>query len=120
MSTEEPEELNDFLADDAPGSLDEIHLGAESTEELGSATVSITTRAGVHQETVRTEQFDQIQVMDIGGSTVVIGKEAIRAEGVAHLIPTRLIPWKQVLNIDVPMDDGRLEEVDGELIGVNG
>jgi len=113
------DELNDWLADSDIEGLDYITLGSETTDELGMATVSVTTQAGIHQETVRTETFDQVQVMEVAGDTVVIGKEAIRAEGAGHLIPTRIIPWGQVLNIDVPMDDGRLEAAGAELIGVN-
>lgn len=99
--------------------MDHTHMGAGTVEDLGHATVDITTRAGIHRETVRTETFDKVQIFELAGTPVVVGLEAIRAEGEAHLLPTRIIPWGQVLGIDIPMDDGRLEAAGAERIGVN-
>lgn len=107
------EELNDGF-DEVGSGLDTFFAGAETTEELGSSTVQIHTEDGPVME------FDSILMCELAGEAVVICKEAIRAAGEAHLIPTNVIPWRKVSSISIPMDDGRLENVDGELIGVNG
>mgnify|MGYP006279538673 CR=1 FL=1 len=107
-------ELNDFLTgDDAPNSLDEIHLGAETTDELGEATVRVIPKDAPHQE------FDSVQVMELAGEPTVIAKEAVESGGEAHLVPRTMWPYREVEAIVIPMDDGRLEAADGELIGVN-
>ena len=110
----EPEELNDWLAgDDVPGSLDEMHLGAETVDKLGEATVRVIPKDAPHQE------FDSVQVLELAGEPTLIAKEAVRAGGEAHLIPSTLWPYREVEAIVIPMDDGRLDAAEAERIGVN-
>ena len=109
-------ELNDGfdLPSDVDG-LNHMHMGAESTDELGMATVEVRTHSSGSGGF-----FDNVKILDLAGETVVLAQEAIEVEGEPHLIPTQIIPWKEVKDIQVPLDDGRLEETDGERIGVNG
>jgi len=110
----EPEELNDGFELGSAEGLDHITLGADTIEELGSATVRVIPKDGPYQE------FDSVMVCELAGEATVIAKEAVRAEGAAHLIPTLVVPYSELEAIVIPMDDGRLDEADAELIGVNG
>lgn len=112
--TEEPEELKDgFSLPAKSDGLNHITLGAESVDELGEATVRVLPKDAPHQE------FDSVMVCELAGEPTVIAKEAVRAEGEAHLIPSTVWPYREVEAIVIPMDDGRLEAADAELIGVN-
>lgn len=106
-------ELNDGFSLGSAEGLDHITLGAEDTEELGEASVRVLPKEAPHQE------FDSVMVCEIAGEASVIAKEAIQAEGEAHLVPTRVWPYREVEAIVIPMEDGRLEAADAELIGVN-
>jgi hypothetical protein len=107
------QELNDGFSLDGAEGLDYVTMGAESIEELGVATVRVLPKDAPHQE------FDSVLVCEIAGEASVMAKEAIEAEGEAHLIPTRICPLDEVEAIVVPLDDGRLEAADAERIGVN-
>lgn len=108
------EELNDGFDLGSAEGMDHITMGSDSIEELGVATVRVLPKNAPHQE------FDSVTVFDLAGEPVVMAKEAIRAEGAAHLLPTRIWPLSEVEAIVVPLDDGRLESIEGaERIGVN-
>lgn len=106
-------ELKDGFSLGSAEGLDHITLGAEDTEELGDATVRVLLKEGPHQE------FDSVMVCEIAGEASVIAKEAIQAQGEAHLVPTRIWPYREVEAIVVPVGDGRLEAAEAERIGVN-
>lgn len=108
------EELNDgFSLPSKADGLNHITLGAETVDELGDATVRVIPKDAPHHE------FDSVQVLELAGEPTLIAKEAIRVQGEAHLIPSTIWPYREIEEVVIPMDDGRLEAADGELIGVN-
>jgi len=108
------EELNDGfeLPADVDG-LNHFTAGAELVDELGDATVRVIPKDGPHQE------FDSVQVCRLAGEATVIAKEAVRAEGEAHLIPSTIWRYADIEALVIPMDDGRLEAADAERSGGN-
>jgi hypothetical protein len=110
----DPEELNDGFSLDGAVGLDHITMGAESTEELGVATVRVIPKEGPYQE------FDSVMVCELAGEATVIAKEAIRGPaGDAHPIPSTIWQYADIEALVIPMDDGRLEAAEAERIGVN-
>jgi len=110
----DPEELNDGFS--LPGKADglkHITLGSETVEDLDEASVRVIPKEAPYQE------FDSVQVLDLAGEPTAIAKEAIRAEGEAHLIPSTIWPMDEVEAIVIPFEDGRMEAADAERIGVN-
>ena len=87
--------------------------------DLGHASVEVKYRSGIHQEVTASEEYDQVAVFELGSETVVMAKEAIQVDGKKVLIPSRIFPMSEVMNIDVALSDGRLDELDASLIGVN-
>lgn len=109
------EELEDpFSLPDGADGYNDIYLGADDIEDLGHASVTVRTKNDGTGGT-----FDSVQVVELAGEPTILAKRAIEAEGRKVLIPTQVIPWDQVTGIRVPIGDGRLEQVDGELIGVD-
>lgn len=91
-----------------------ITMGAENTDELGESTVRVLSKEGAVQD------FDSVLVCDLAGETAVIAKEAVKSEGEVYLMPTLVMPFRDVEAIVIPMDDGRLESAEAEVVGVNG
>jgi hypothetical protein len=108
------EELKDGFSLGSAEGMDHITLGAESVEELGHATVRVIPKGDAPYQ-----EFDSVMVFPLAGEPTVIAKEAIRAEGEAHLLPTTIWPYREIEAIVIPLDDGRMEEIDAERIGVN-
>lgn len=108
------EELKDTfsLPPDADG-LHHITLGAESTDELGQDVVRVIPKDAPVQE------FDSVMVCQLAGEPTLFAKEAVRFEGEAHLLPSRIWPFDEIEAILIPLHDGRVEEVGGDVIGVN-
>jgi len=107
------EELNDTFDMEGGDGLHYITLGSETVEELGEATVRVIPKEAPYQD------FDSVLVLELAGETTVIAKEAVRAGGEAHLIPSNVWPYREIEAIVIPFDDGRMESADAELIGVN-
>ena len=107
-------ELNDGFSLGSAEGLDHITLGAEDTEELGEAFVRV-----IPSDGSPIQEFDSVMVCTVAGEPTVMGKEAIQAEGEAHLLPTWVKKYSDVEAIVIPLDDGRLEAAGAELIGVD-
>jgi len=110
--------VTDDLTDtfeEAPGDLDDLNMGVNEAQGLGSSQVRVMFQSG---DEVETERFDKIHVKTVGGTAIVLGLVFADHGGETTPLPKTVIPLSQVVSVQNRVSRDALDDEDITFPGV--